>query len=72
MWFKNHYQISIMVGFFFLMISFFLLSLPSFPLPPDWISVSDCNVCLKDKQAQAEQVPASSVAHGVCAHLPQQ
>lgn len=67
MWFKNHYQISIMVEFF-LMISFFLLSLTSFPLPPDWISVSGCNVCLEDKQPQAEQVPVSSAAHGV--HAP--
>lgn len=49
-----------MVGVF-LMISFFLLSLTSFPLPPDWISVSGCNVCLEDKQPRAEQVPASPV-----------
>lgn len=52
---------------FFLMISFFLRSLPSFPLPPDWISLCGCNVCLEDKQAQGKQVPASSVARGVCA-----
>lgn len=46
---------------------FFLSALsPIFPPAPrldfcKWLQ------CLEDKQAQAEQAPASSVAHGVCA-----
>ena len=62
MWFKIHYQISIVVRVFSQwFLSFSSLSLFFFP-PSDWISVSACNVRLEDKQAQVKQEPASFVA----------